>query len=706
MPKPQYDQKFRNAWLKDPILKQWLTTVNSTAGVLAKYMKPKAKTGAFRHYDQNQLQKAVEAVRNGGKLREICRQYGVPKSTVQDRIKGKVADACIAMGPSPVLTLGIEKRIVAWIGDLAKCGFPIKKQELFATVQKIVKSENMETPFKNGRPEKYRAQVTEEYIRAWFKDLESFLMNIHATDILDDPSRMLNADESGFNLCPKSGKVLGLKGTDLNIVQPGNSKENLTALITFLADGRLCPPLIIFPYVKPPRAVVDSMPEGWVLGKTDSGWMKSEVFYEYVANSLDQWLKEENIQRPVLFLVDGHKSHMSLELSKFCNENGIILYALPPNATHLLQPGDVAVFKPLKEYWRQEVREWQYQNENRVVTKTEFCPIFQKVLHHPNMPANMKNGFKACGLFPFNPDAVNYKKCVQNVLEKLNKDTDKTEDEITVSDIDSAKKVILKLAPKFSDKGICTNTILSLIQSLLPQKTNGNEVSFFSEEELDNMDVVFEEIRAETPNVIILENILLNPDQEKQMSQNPILNKELNEIQIAEYPVLNGGKTEQEIIDEEVQEAVKIILEEERLENDKTYEEVQETKKYFNKNILDIQAIKDQDSKNSEEGRIHKEKTKNENFDQRIEKEEIHKVCEESSEALKEANKSTLRNGNDTFEKHLLYPQPLVKSLKKRQREKTPSAISSNAWRQYYENKQKEKEEKENAKKEKKHKCE
>ncbi|KAJ8917915.1 hypothetical protein NQ315_002608 [Exocentrus adspersus] len=104
------------------------------------------------------------------------------------------------------------------------------------------------------------------------------------------------------------------------------------------------------------------MPEGWVLSKTDSGLMKYSM----------------NI--------------------KFCNKNGIILYALPPNATHLLQPANVAVFKPLKEYCRQEVREWQYQNENRVVTKTEFCPIFQKVLHHPNMPTNMKNGFKACGV--------------------------------------------------------------------------------------------------------------------------------------------------------------------------------------------------------------------------------------------------------------------------------------------------------------------
>jgi hypothetical protein len=31
MPKPQYAQKFRQAWLKDPLLKDWLQAVESTA---------------------------------------------------------------------------------------------------------------------------------------------------------------------------------------------------------------------------------------------------------------------------------------------------------------------------------------------------------------------------------------------------------------------------------------------------------------------------------------------------------------------------------------------------------------------------------------------------------------------------------------------------------------------------------------------------
>lgn len=78
-------------------------------------------------YTNEALLQAVAAVREGGKLREICRQFGVPKSTVQDRLKGKVAETCRHMGPDPVLSRGNEEIIVTWIVELAKCGFPLKK---------------------------------------------------------------------------------------------------------------------------------------------------------------------------------------------------------------------------------------------------------------------------------------------------------------------------------------------------------------------------------------------------------------------------------------------------------------------------------------------------------------------------------------------------------------------------------------------------
>lgn len=79
------------------------------------------------------------------------------------------------------------------------------------------------------------------------------------------------------------------------------------------------------------------------------------------------------------------------------------------------------------------------------------------------------------------------------------------------------------------------------------------------------------------------------------------------------------------------------------------------------------------------------------NSEPSVDKQEIQKSCEKTGEVLEKPT-------NNSFEKHLTYPQPIIKTVKKRKREKTPSAISSNAWRTYYENKQKENEEKENAK--------
>lgn len=619
----------------------------------------------FHRYDKNALKNAVEEVKNGSKLRETCRKYGIPKSTVQDRIIGRVSSS--VMGPDPFLTIEIENKIVKWIQDLSRCGFPINKRELFSVIQKIVKTEKLKTPFKDGKPgqkwysgfmrrhsslslknaealEKYRSQVTEEFIRSWFKELIDFLDELNISDILKDPSRMLNADESGFSLCPKTGKLLGIKGRDLQVVKKGNSKENLTVLLTFTADGRLCPPLVVFPYVKPPRALVESIPDEWILGKTDSGWMKSDVFYEYVANTLDKWLTKNKVQRPVLFLVDGHKSHMSLDLSKFCHENQIILYALPPNATHLIQPADVAVFKPLKEYWRTEVREWQAKNENRVVTKMEFCGIFEIVLKHPNLPVCMRNGFKACGLYPFNPNAVNYKKCVQNILENVSEQN--RDSSITLADVNCAEKVISKLRPELARQGICADTIIGLLRSLFNQKDEGtfnnNNSLLYTAEEIDEMDMVFlneidsvqSSLSNESTRPVIIQDIILN-----------------SATQQTEEIISHDKEYPQETYREDLEETI-------------TNEETN--------NPEEIITFLRFDDKNTEN---EKNVTQGENI--------------------------VNQDINETFETHLTYPQPLPKNTKKRQREKTPSAISSKAWRKYYEDKLKVQEEKENKKRRK-----
>lgn len=267
--------------------------------------------------------------------------------------------------------------------------------------------------------------VREENIKKWFNDIHEYLSDEKLVGILNDPERIFNGDETGFSLCPKTKCVLGPRGAkDIYEIARGNEKENITAMFTFNAAGQMCNPMIIYKYQKIPQNIIDTIPPHWGVGRSDTGWMKAEVFYEYIANIFYPFLVEKNIQFPVLLFVDGHKSHLTYQLSTLCSELKIILIALYPNATRILQPADVSAFRPLKSGWKKGLSEWRNKNPHSSVTKKDFAPILDAVLKTTVKSTTLINGFKACGLFPWNPDQIDYKKCLgKNYSSTINEAT-------------------------------------------------------------------------------------------------------------------------------------------------------------------------------------------------------------------------------------------------------------------------------------------
>lgn len=165
------------------------------------------------------------------------------------------------------------------------------KTELLEAVEKIENDTGKSVSFPNGKPgirwnknflkrhpeisqreaegiNKAKALVIEEYIRSWFRTLRKYLEDNNALDILENLCRIFNGDESGFSLCPKTGKLLGPKGwKKLYMVKSGKEKESITVLLTFNASVGICPPLVLFPYVRPPKALVENTANNWNIGK-------------------------------------------------------------------------------------------------------------------------------------------------------------------------------------------------------------------------------------------------------------------------------------------------------------------------------------------------------------------------------------------------------------------------------------------------------
>lgn len=185
-------------------------------------------------YTQAELINAVSSLKNKKKtLNEVLREKGIPKYTLSTKINKKIP-MNQKIGPPTVLSDSEENRIVKWILAKTKVGFSIHPETLIDSIQKILKETNKPNTFTDDRPgkkwlslflkrhqnianrnaeliSKSRAAVIETSIRYWFADVLLYLTEQDSLDIMKDGRRIINCDETGLQLCPKSGKVLGPK---------------------------------------------------------------------------------------------------------------------------------------------------------------------------------------------------------------------------------------------------------------------------------------------------------------------------------------------------------------------------------------------------------------------------------------------------------------------------------------------------------------
>ena len=263
-----------------------------------------------------------------------------------------------------------------------------------------------------------RKDVTEKSIRDWFGKLEHFLLseyNIIASEFItpENANRIFNLDESGFPLGGKNRmKVIAEKGKKNIYSVTTESKEQVTVLMCASGDGNFQKPYVIFPGVKPVFHFKDVDPSKYDVGPTPNGWMTSEAFFEWFIRLFVPNLKERGVEFPILVFMDGHSSHLSYSAVKCAQENNVILFCFPPHTSHILQPLDVSVFGPLKQFWNKSLINFKGKY-NVTMTRANFFPVFDEAFQKAKgRPDNVKSGFRKCGIIPFTPDAIDYSRLI------------------------------------------------------------------------------------------------------------------------------------------------------------------------------------------------------------------------------------------------------------------------------------------------------
>ncbi|KAJ8979676.1 hypothetical protein NQ317_001076 [Molorchus minor] len=118
------------------------------------------------------IAKALEDIKNGESKKSVSKKYAIPRSTLQFRLSSKFSKC--RPGPNTYLTVDEETKLVEWILESQKKGFPKRKVDLQLSVKEFMDAD--------GRPNLLRKIPGQEVVprtfkvpNLWYFDLLLFL---------------------------------------------------------------------------------------------------------------------------------------------------------------------------------------------------------------------------------------------------------------------------------------------------------------------------------------------------------------------------------------------------------------------------------------------------------------------------------------------------------------------------------------------------
>ncbi|CAF1329785.1 unnamed protein product [Didymodactylos carnosus] len=254
---------------------------------------------------------------------------------------------------------------------------------------------------------------------------------------MDKPSQIFNCDEAGFADKTDTKKVIVPNPTKFPYKKQGGTcgKCYYSVLFCISASGVILLAYTIYKskklhYITHGALMVSLVisifqqftfvlgPAGASYNTSKNGWMQERSFYEWFKNL---FIPQTAPSKPILFILDGHKSHHSVRTVELAIVNDILLLCIPPDSTHVLQPLNVTFFKPIKQKYREILSEYYRTSRYKNVTKDIFPTLLNKLFNSSAVrKVNIIKGFMNTGIYPLNRRSINSAKILKcnNKIEK------------------------------------------------------------------------------------------------------------------------------------------------------------------------------------------------------------------------------------------------------------------------------------------------
>ena len=364
--------------------------------------------------------------------RELCNTHQVPR-TVYQRFRdsfGKVSGSGRKTKFDPIM----EQELVNYILYRCDYGFGLDRQGLLDACSVYAEQKKIEfktSPgwfyrFMNRHPSlaQRRCQVMEykrtkamnaNIVGLYFELLETWMLEILREDyskFINDhwDKRLLgNLDEAGFSPNVDAGFIITRTGTR-SVQRTGSGKSyHVSTVNCIIANGHSLPLYFIIPGVKrDPVKLKGCEPGVYDMSKsgnlTDALWVEEVV--PFLVDELNKYRRKENLQDKWFMLVlDGYGYHtITVAALDMFYTNRILLVSMPSHTSADLQPLDLGVFHPVKQYFRTILRDAvaNASPANKVKSKWKLPKFVEAAWKRAvSEEEGIKNTFAKVGLYPF-----------------------------------------------------------------------------------------------------------------------------------------------------------------------------------------------------------------------------------------------------------------------------------------------------------------
>ena len=100
----------------------------------------------------------------------------------------------------------------------------------------------------------------------------------------------------------------------------------------------------------------------------------------------------------MLFILDGRKSHVTLEVLLKAKSHGLDMVSLPSHTSHGLQPLDISYFRPFKYFFKAYRDAWARKNIGKKVGKQILAQWMSLALQRALTMTTIQAKFRAAGI--------------------------------------------------------------------------------------------------------------------------------------------------------------------------------------------------------------------------------------------------------------------------------------------------------------------